>query len=144
MLGLLLATPLVPGYVWGVTVLTALATSVVICDILAGSSRATRWLEATWLVRLGRISYGVYLWHWPVFFQCGALVQPGDPAAPLGHIALAWSLTFTAALCSYVLIERPCLAYKARLRANPEVEPAPAAVVPPAENGGVGPLPASV
>jgi len=144
LLGLLLAAPLIPGYVWGVTALAALATSGVICDILAGSSRATRWLEITWLVRLGRISYGVYLWHWPVYFQLGVLWRPGESAAPLGLSVLAWGLTVAAAALSYFLIERPFLMYKARLSAKPRIDPVPAPVVPPAtKNGGLA-LPANL
>jgi peptidoglycan/LPS O-acetylase OafA/YrhL len=72
-------------------------------------------------VRIGWISYGVYLWHVPVFLQLGVLRQPGDSAAPLGRSALACSLTFAAALTSYVLIERPFLGYNARLGAKPEI-----------------------
>jgi peptidoglycan/LPS O-acetylase OafA/YrhL len=115
---LLLVTPLVPGYVYGVTALAALASGGVILDIVAGGSRMTRWLECAWLVRIGRISYALYLWHFPIFQQLGVLRRPGDSAAPLWRSALAWSLTFAAALISYVLIERPFLAYKARLYAT--------------------------
>ena len=114
---LLLAAPLVPGYAWGVTALAALATGGVILDVVAGGSRATRWLEYAWLVSIGRISYGLYLWHWPVFGWHAALRSPGESAAPLWLSVLAWSLTFAAALVSYSLIERPFLAYKARLSA---------------------------
>ena len=60
------------------------------------------------------------------------LRQPGESAAPLGRTALAWALTFAIAIFSYVLIERPFLARKARLSVNPEIEAAPAALRPPA------------
>jgi peptidoglycan/LPS O-acetylase OafA/YrhL len=128
---LFLAAPAVPGYVYGVTALAALASGGVILDIVAGGSRVTRWLEWAWLGRIGQISYGLYLWHFPVFQQLGVLPQPGGSAAPFWRSALAWSLSFAAALISYVVIERPFLAYKARLRATPEIERAPAALVPP-------------
>jgi peptidoglycan/LPS O-acetylase OafA/YrhL len=135
---LFLAVPVVPGYFYGVTALAALAAGGVIIDIVAGGSRVTRWLECAWLVRIGQISYGLYLWHFPVFQQLGVLRRPGDSAAPLWRSALAWSLTFAAALISYVVIERPFLAYKARLRAAPGIEPAPTALAPPArKNGGL-------
>jgi peptidoglycan/LPS O-acetylase OafA/YrhL len=143
LLGLLVTAPLVPGYGWGVTALAALATGGVICGIIDGRSWVTRCLEMLWLVGIGRISYGVYLWHFPVFFQVGILIGPRESAAPLWQIALAWSLTFAAALISYFLIERPCLVYKARLRAYPEVEPASAAVVSPATKSGGLALPAN-
>jgi peptidoglycan/LPS O-acetylase OafA/YrhL len=141
---LLLAAPLVPGYAWGVTTLAALATGGVILDIVAGGSRVTRWLECAWLVSIGRISYGLYLWHWPVFGWHAALRSPGESAAPLWLSVLAWSLTFAAALISYHLIERPFLAYKARLSANREIEPAPAALVPPATKHGEQARPANL
>jgi peptidoglycan/LPS O-acetylase OafA/YrhL len=132
---LFLAAPVVPGYVYGVTALAALASGGVIFDIVAGGSRVTRWLECAWLVRIGQISYGLYLWHFPVFQQLGVLRQPGS-TAPFWRSALAWSLSFAAALISYVVIERPFLAYKARLRATPEIERAPTARVPPATKSG--------
>jgi peptidoglycan/LPS O-acetylase OafA/YrhL len=132
LLGLFLAAPLVPGYVYGVTALAAVATTGLILAIVAGGSRLTNWLAAGWLVRIGWISYGVYLWHFPVFVQCSVLRQAGESAAPPGRTALAWGLTFAIALISYVLIERPFLAYKPRLSVNPEIEAAPAAMVPPA------------
>jgi peptidoglycan/LPS O-acetylase OafA/YrhL len=133
---LLLAAPVLPGFVYGVTALAALASGAVILDIVAGGSRVTRWLECTWLVRVGQISYGLYLWHFPVFQQLGVLRQPGS-TAPFWRSALAWSLSFAAALISYVVIERPFLAYKARLRATPEIERAPARAPAATENGGL-------
>lgn len=137
LLGLLLAAPLIPGYVYGVTALAAVATAGLILAIVAEGPRVTRWLAAGWLVRIGWISYGVYLWHFPVFVQFGVLRQAGESAAPLGRTALAWGLTFAVALCSYVLIERPFLQYKPRLSADLEIEPAPAVVVPPATKNGL-------
>jgi peptidoglycan/LPS O-acetylase OafA/YrhL len=135
LLGLFIATPLITGYVYGATVLAALATNGLIFAIVAGGSRVSRWLASGWLVRIGWISYGIYLWHVPFFLQLGVLRQPGDSAAPVWRVALASSLTFAAALCSYVLIERPFLTYKARPSG---IESAPVAVVPPAtKNGGL-------
>ena len=99
---LFLAAPLVPGYALGVTALAALATGGVILDIVAGGSRVTRWLECAWLVSIGRISYGLYLWHWPVFGWLGsAPFSPATRRPPSGAALLAWSLTFAAALISY-------------------------------------------
>jgi peptidoglycan/LPS O-acetylase OafA/YrhL len=115
---LLLVAPLA-GYGWGVTALAALASSGVILGVVAGASSVTRCLEFAWLVRIGQISYGMYLWHWPVFRWLSVLPVPGQPAAPAWRTALAWALTFTCAGLSYALIERPCLAYKARWSATP-------------------------
>ena len=143
LLGLFGAAPLTPGYALGVTALAACATGALILDILAGGSWVTRWLESGWLVRIGWVSYGVYLWHFPVFFQLGVLRQPGQSAAPLGRTLLAWAITFAIAGVSYLLVERPFLANKARLSATPEIESAPATLGPAATKNGRLALPAS-
>ena len=144
LLGLFGSAPLTPGYVLGVTSLAACATGAVILDILAGGSWVTRWLESAWLVRIGWISYGMYLWHLPVFVQLGVLRQQGETAAPLGRTLLAWALTFAVAGLSYWLVERRFLARKSRPSTNPNIAPTPAALVAPAtKNGGLA-LPESL
>ena len=144
LLGLFGAAPLMPGYALGVTALAACATGGIILDILAGGSWVTRWLELGWLVRIGWVSYGVYLWHFPVFVQLGVIRQPGESAAPLGRTLLAWAVTFAIAGLSYWLVERRFLANKPRLRATREIESASDALGPPAmKNDGLA-LPASL
>ena len=132
----LVAAPAVHGYVLGVTALAALATAGLILDIVGRTSRATHWLKSKWLVRIGQISYGLYLWHFPVFQNLGVLRQPGDAMAPFWRSALAWGLSFAAALISYVLIERPVLAYKRRLTRDSAIEAAADPVAPPATEKG--------
>jgi len=60
---------------------------------------------------VGRISYGLYLWHLPVF-----LVLDGERTGlsfwPL--LALRFAVTFAAAFVSYVVVERPALLLKRR------------------------------
>jgi len=143
LLGLFAAAPVMPTYALGITALAACATGGVILDVLAGGSWVTRWLESGWLVRIGWISYGVYLWHYPVFVLLGVLRQPSDSAAPLGRTLLGWALTFAVAGLSYWLVERPFLVYNARLSANPGIEPAPASLVALATKNGRLALPAS-
>ncbi len=64
-----------------------------------------------WLPRsIGRISYGLYLYHWPIYclvFQGGA-----TPA----NLVLAVGLTFAVATTSYWVIERPLLKLGSRFR----------------------------
>jgi peptidoglycan/LPS O-acetylase OafA/YrhL len=144
LLGLFGSAPLTPTYVLGVTSLAAFATGGLILDILVGGSWVTRWLESGWLVLIGWISYGVYLWHLPVFVQLGVLRQPGEAAAPLGRTLLAWALTFAVAGLSYWLVERRFLPYKARLSASPEIEPTSAALAAPAKENGGRALPQSL
>lgn len=62
------------------------------------------------LVWIGRISYGLYLWHWPVRgFVFGPQAQP-----PAGRIIVAVLLTFAIASLSFYLIEQPFLRLKKR------------------------------
>jgi peptidoglycan/LPS O-acetylase OafA/YrhL len=61
------------------------------------------------LVWTGRLSYGLYLWHYPIFtFVAGWL--PG--LTPLGSMALKICGTFLSATLSYYFLERPCLNLK--------------------------------
>ena len=113
LVALLVTAPHVPGYVFGITMPVALATALIILDVLNGGSWIARVLETRELGRIGRISYGLYLWHFPVFYELGALKGPGEHA-PYVHTLLAWAVTFAAALTSYLLIERRALAYKDR------------------------------
>ncbi len=68
-----------------------------------------RALARPWLVYLGKISYGLYLWHYPIFCEVQAR-----------HYSLAKELiievllTAVAVLASYYLLERPMLRLKSR------------------------------
>ncbi len=74
----------------------------------------TRWLSATPLVFVGRISYSLYLWHWPllVFASYGR-------NAPLGWIERLTliGLSVLLAILSWRFIERPFLS-RAALRSR--------------------------
>jgi peptidoglycan/LPS O-acetylase OafA/YrhL len=109
---MLVTIPHNPYYAYGVTTLAALATAVMIVAVLTESRSAlSRVLETRVLVGTGRISYALYLWHFPIFHTLGVLKRPGEHA-PWADALLAWGLTFVAAVASYFLIERPALAYK--------------------------------
>ena len=66
-----------PFYAYAVSALAALATAVIVFEMVGSGSGVARLLEARWLVWVGRISYGLYLWHFPIFFQFGVLRLPG-------------------------------------------------------------------
>jgi peptidoglycan/LPS O-acetylase OafA/YrhL len=72
-------------------------------------STFTKLLRLPPLVWTGRLSYGLYLWHFPVFTLVAGWF-PGLGTAPL--IALKISATFSCATLSYYLLERPCLNLK--------------------------------
>src|SRR3954447_9732878 len=65
---------------------------------------ARRLLELPPLVGLGVISYGVYLWHWPLFVVLTP-ARTGLHDGPLAVLRIA--ATLVVAVASYRLIERP-------------------------------------
>lgn len=80
------------------------ATVVTALDLLPGSW-ASRLLSVGALAWVGRnLSYGMYLWHYPVIRLLSDLGVADDQLLPMGLTA-----TVAAALASYVLVERPLL-----------------------------------
>ncbi len=91
-------------YRGGLTV-AALATAAVIAHtVTSPGSVLSRALSLPPLVGLGRISYGVYLWHWPLFTFV-TTDATGLSRWPLFAVRLAGTLAL--ALLSYYLIEQP-------------------------------------
>jgi peptidoglycan/LPS O-acetylase OafA/YrhL len=95
--------------------LVALAVAVVIAEVtaspggLVAAALAFPPLRAT-----GRISYGLYLWHFPIIYACGAL-RHGEGVPEPWRAALALTLTFAVSGLSFWLVERPMLRLKMRV-----------------------------
>jgi len=89
-------------YPWGL-LLTAVATSLVIVAVLQRGGLATAVGSAP-LRALGRISYGVYLLHWPI----GRLLTPDRTGlGPWPLFFLQTTVSLAAATLSYHYIEMP-------------------------------------
>jgi peptidoglycan/LPS O-acetylase OafA/YrhL len=73
---------------------------------------------------VGRISYGLYLYHLPIYYYTVA------PAPTLGNLGFAVAATFAVATLSWFLIERPLLAVAGRFRRPPVAERLPGAACP--------------
>jgi peptidoglycan/LPS O-acetylase OafA/YrhL len=88
--------------------LTEVAACVLIaCAAMAPASVVTRCLSLRPLMALGRISYGVYLWHWPInVFLTAERVHVRGLWLHVMHLAI----TLSVAGVSYHFIERPILA----------------------------------
>ncbi|WP_041783339.1 acyltransferase family protein [Mycolicibacterium chubuense] len=89
----------------GLLFVVAVAAVLVIAPVaLEQSGPVARMLSMAPLVGLGAISYGVYLWHWPIF-----LVLNGERTGNSGWqlFALRCAATVAVATVSWWLIEQP-------------------------------------
>ena len=97
----------------GLLLLTALAAAALVAGVVLDSGQpVARLLSTRLLVGIGRISYGLYLWHWPVY-----LALDGERTGLHGYVLAALRVAVTGVLAgaSFVLIERPAQ----RLRVRP-------------------------
>lgn len=81
----------------------SIAISLILTDIYSGH-RYLAWLRIRPIVYVGKVSYGFYLWHWPVlvfyFYSTGIV------ATPLAAILLM-AFSFLLAAISYKYLEAP-------------------------------------
>ncbi|MFM8973211.1 MAG: acyltransferase family protein [Actinomycetota bacterium] len=119
--------------------LLALAVGVMILAVVDTDWSPRRVLEWAPLRGVGRISYGLYLWHIPVYI----VVQRTFPDLPTWpRTALALGATFAVTLGSWHLVEQPFLRWKDRIErraragvgASAPADPGAVAVT----DGGVG------
>jgi peptidoglycan/LPS O-acetylase OafA/YrhL len=83
------------------------ATILITCLASISSGLPHRFFENPLLVYLGRISYGLYVWHFPILVFMQRLQLPWRNLMYLPPV-------FLVVLASYYLIERPCLRLKTR------------------------------
>jgi peptidoglycan/LPS O-acetylase OafA/YrhL len=84
----------------------AIVSAVLIAATVHPASRLTPWLLGFAVFRwIGVRSYGIYLWHWPIYM----VTRPHSdvPITGLPLLALRLGLTFAAAAASYKFIEEP-------------------------------------
>lgn len=80
-------------------------------------SPVSRVLRTGPLASIGRISYGLYLFHYPLFVLLSKTVHSNAEAA-----AIAWGASFVAASGSFLLVELPILGLKKRLGTRAPIE----------------------
>jgi peptidoglycan/LPS O-acetylase OafA/YrhL len=69
---------------------------------------------------IGRRSYGIYLYHFPIFIALGILIREHSPVNYFLVTALRVALTIFVAEVSYQFIERPVLRFKKRYQVASE------------------------
>ena len=81
------------------------AAALVVGAVCVPSGPVARVLSLRVMVLIGTISYGAYLWHFPVFIA----LDRATGSTGVVSVALRFGATFTLAAASYVLVERPVI-----------------------------------
>ena len=121
--GLIAASLLMPAdaplVYQGGLVAVAVLTAIAIAGATMPGSLLGRLLDIQPLRWIGERSYGLYLWHWPVFVLVVGLLPTWQPDSSVGWAASGWALggwalggiafavTVLAAALSYRFIEQP-------------------------------------
>ena len=93
----------------GGLVIVALLSAVVIAALLVPGSLLGSILESLPLRWIGQRSYGLYLWHWPVYILVAAALPGWSRAGASGWAlgGIAFAITVVAAALSYQFVEQP-------------------------------------
>ena len=92
------------GGAFAVAVLSAL----VILGVISGPSASSRLLSVSPLTYLGKLSYGMYLWHWPIYIFSIDLIREKYPnSTALATVFFLYPLTVLLAAISYHFFENP-------------------------------------
>ena len=116
-------------WTWFWPVITAVPVAVLLASLVgAPSGRVARLLASAPLMALGTVSFGLYLWHYPVQWALRAALGGYVPSSwgLAGFVGASLFLSLAVAALSWWAIERPVLAAARRWRARRRAKlPAP-------------------
>jgi peptidoglycan/LPS O-acetylase OafA/YrhL len=98
-----------PLYYRGLSLVLALVAAALVWGVeTAPRSLPARLISLRPFAWVGKISYGLYLWHWPVILFVNSTTGPfGLLPGSFGLNAERFALTFAAATTSFYLVEQP-------------------------------------
>ena len=99
-------------YEGGYGIVALAMVAVLLAAAQPGSNPLARALESRALVGLGLISYGVYLWHWPISLW---VTEGGTGLDDVSLFVVRAAITLAVALASYFIVEQPIRTGKLRL-----------------------------
>jgi len=113
-------TPARAWYYLGGFTVASCGSALLLLAVIDGPWSRSRILRFRPFVALGDVSYGIYVWHFPIFF---AVARYGAEWSPQLRIAVALPLTAVAVYLGWVLVERPALRFKDRLEKGRSSKP---------------------
>lgn len=101
-------------YLWGYTMICWLSGSLIAAVVENSSSFS--WTNHRALQYVGRVSYGMYIYHFPVILTGQQLAADYGTRSPLGLVTFAGAVAVTimVSTVSYFLLEQPFLSLKRR------------------------------
>jgi peptidoglycan/LPS O-acetylase OafA/YrhL len=100
-------------YRGGFTAVALASAAVITLVVVAPEGVMARALSTPPLTAIGRMSYGLYLWHLPIFY----FVLEADPYAPHAlRMTLSIAISLVVATLNHRFVEQPFLALKDRFR----------------------------
>jgi peptidoglycan/LPS O-acetylase OafA/YrhL len=90
--------------IWNLQLLIPVLSTALVIGAGPGVFGSHKLLQGRYLVALGRISYPIYLWHWPIF-SFGYLLRPNYSSTQNKLSLIALTLIFS--LLTYLFIEKP-------------------------------------
>jgi peptidoglycan/LPS O-acetylase OafA/YrhL len=109
--------PYKPPFVYGGGfTIVCFGTAVLIVDLVLFPSLLSRCFEFRPLVWIGKISYGLYLWHFPIFGFARKFFE--GRVSPVFIDLACLALTVLVAAASYYILERPFLRLRRRFITN--------------------------
>ena len=98
-------------FVWGYTIINFVAGLAILC--CRDKNAIGKWIENRFLVYIGRISYGIYIFHFPIILAARELTQLVSFSVPATlTVIFAVVVTFVVSAVSFELFEKQFLRLK--------------------------------